>query len=391
MTNQKDLRTALERAVFFFQQFRQANFGDCPEAPAAYCPETGAHAADKGSWFDTESASLLAALTPAQAPDKAGEATRAAEEIKAAFNDAAKARDEAGYVGTPASCIQFFAAEVDRLEKALAALTPTPPLSPDSAGPAGDDDEQATERAMMRIEAEADAWISETPDIGKMVKMIAHGWSSHLKDRAAAQADALVRQTFVEAFYRGFNAHRDHAAALAALSTPAPIAAPVRDDGQPMMSAPKDREILLYGVLGRDRSVRAAWYIGKWSEACGFWAAHALQVHATAWADLPTAPAGDVPGEAQTRDDWKPIAELKPQTNAVIGRWQRCGDNEDGSEFWYWQEATGRWFEHAEEVHWCLRSGRFDQGPFYGETPTHFHPIPEKPARGEAQTQEGGR
>jgi hypothetical protein len=89
---------------------------------------------------------------------------------------------------------------------------------------------------------------------------------------------------------------------VAALTPSAPIAAPVRDDGQLMMSAPKDREILLYGVLGRDRSMRPAWYIGKWSDACGFWAAHALQLHATSWAELPSAPAGDVPGEAQTQD-----------------------------------------------------------------------------------------
>jgi hypothetical protein len=107
-----------------------------------------------------------------------------------------------------------------------------------------------------------------------------------------------------------------------------------------------------------------------------------------ALASLP-APAGDVPGEAQAQEAWQPIADLKPQTNAVLGRWARSGDNEDGSEFWYWQEATGRWFEHAGEVHWCLRSGRFDHGPFYGEAPTHFHVIPEKPARVEAQTQEG--
>lgn len=77
---------------------------------------------------------------------------------------------------------------------------------------------QVAERAMMRIEAEADAWITETPDIAKAVRMMAHGWPAHLRDRAAAQVDALVRQTFVEAFYRGFNAHKDHAAGRQALA-----------------------------------------------------------------------------------------------------------------------------------------------------------------------------
>ena len=79
---------------------------------------------------------------------------------------------------------------------------------------------------------------------------------------------------------------------------------------------------------------------------------------------------------------WQDISELPPQTNAVLGRWAHVGDNQDGSEFWYWQEATGRWFDHAGERHWCLRgTGSFEGGPFYGEAPTHFHAIPGKPAR----------
>jgi len=57
-----------------------------------------------------------AILAPAHSPDKAV----ARDGVAEAFEDAALARDEAGYSGTPASCIRFLSAEVDRLEKALA-------------------------------------------------------------------------------------------------------------------------------------------------------------------------------------------------------------------------------------------------------------------------------
>ena len=68
-------------------------------------------------------------------------------------------------------------------------------------------------RAMMRLEAEADAWPAETPDIGRAVRAMANTAPGPFRDRVAAQIDAIVRQTFVEAFYRGFNAHKDLSAA----------------------------------------------------------------------------------------------------------------------------------------------------------------------------------
>lgn len=49
------------RILWFFQQFRQSEFGDCPEAGAVYAP---GNRIDPGSWFDSESAAILAALTP---------------------------------------------------------------------------------------------------------------------------------------------------------------------------------------------------------------------------------------------------------------------------------------------------------------------------------------
>lgn len=86
---------------------------------------------------------------------------------------------------------------------------------------------------------------------------------------------------------------------------------------------------------------------------------------------------------------WRPISELAPQTKAMLGRWCRCGEQEDGSEHWYWQQASGRYFDHLSERHWCLDGYRFDHGPFYGETPTHFiaiaAPPPSTPATGEGE------
>lgn len=88
----------------------------------------------------------------------------------------------------------------------------------------------ATERAMMRIEAEADVWLAETPDIGRMVRLLGDLAPPPFRNRARGQVDALVRQTFVEAFYRGFNLHKDGAAAVASQSPPANTREP--SDGQ---------------------------------------------------------------------------------------------------------------------------------------------------------------
>lgn len=79
--------------------------------------------------------------------------------------------------------------------------------------------------------------------------------------------------------------------------------------------------------------------------------------------------------------DWQPLSLLAPQTNAMLGRWCRCGDREDGSEHWYWQQAFGRYFDFQGERHWCLDGHQFEAGPFYGEAPTHFFAVASAPSR----------
>jgi hypothetical protein len=248
-----------------------------------------------------------------------------------------------------------------------------------------------------RIEAEELAMRDQAPD--------------KAGERKGVEFDSQNPQHWVEKYRDEFIKRLDAEARLAALAPSAPIAAPVRDVGDARgvanvmealwRDAEDESERLRAGFWPSDLAIAEAFHehrretqpsLPPWSEVLegsGIW--QISHNFATRLSSLRPAPAGDVPGEAQTQEAWQPIADLKPQTNAVLGRWARSGDNEDGSEFWYWQEATGRWFEHAGEVHWCLRSGRFDHGPFYGEAPTHFHVIPEKPARVEAQTQEGGR
>ena len=95
-------------------------------------------------------------------------------------------------------------------------------------------------------------------------------------------------------------------------------------------------------------------------------------------------------------DGWRPIAELAPQTNAVLGRWARSGNTDDGKPYFYWQRATGRFFDHLGERHWCLEGSQtFATGPFYGEAPTHFYAIPKappspNPTDGTQDTDQGG-
>lgn len=84
---------------------------------------------------------------------------------------------------------------------------------------------------------------------------------------------------------------------------------------------------------------------------------------------------------APAAEIWRPISDLAPQTKAMLGRWAMGARNEDGSAHWYWQQCSGRYFDHLGERHWCLDGHLFDSGPFYGEAPTHCIVIAPAPPR----------
>jgi hypothetical protein len=87
------------------------------------------------------------------------------------------------------------------------------------------------------------------------------------------------------------------------------------------------------------------------------------------------------PEAPEAQGAWQDISGLAVKQRAVLGRWCRCGDAEDGSEHWYWQRGAGFFFEHLGERHWSLDSGTFEGAPFYGSQPTHFLAVPPPPAR----------
>ena len=87
------------------------------------------------------------------------------------------------------------------------------------------DDEHVTpeqmatvERAIMRLDAEADAWMAEAPEFTASIQIMARMAPAPFQSRVASQIDAMIRNAFCEAFYRGFNAHRDLAEARSALA-----------------------------------------------------------------------------------------------------------------------------------------------------------------------------
>lgn len=269
-----------------------------------------------------------------------------------------------GLTGYAEPAATYLAEEIVRREAAEAALAAAlAPQPPKAETPAGVGDEQTTERAMMRIEAEADAWVAETPDIGKMVGMVAHGWPPHLRGRAAAQADALVRQTFVEAFYRGFNAHKDHAAALSA-------APGIRSGGDP--DCP---HCGLAGDLVKGNNC------GHPGDGC--------LLHDAALSAAPAARPGDeVAG-------WLPVEQFPPRTKALFGRWEMYGAAGQSDEEWNWEEATGTYYDYDGERFWNLDGRNFSGSPFYGKAPTHAWALPaapaDRPVPATAPAADGGR
>jgi len=326
----------------------------------------------------TEAADALA--SPAHSPDKAV----ARDGVAEAFEDAALARDEAGYSGTPASCIRFLSAELDRLEKALApkptgteagrgvipagwklvpskltyamaddlfrttwpvpniaaaqalwdamlAATPTPPVSPLQITWIGDQ-KQGVEIILKTSEWDSEAHRHEEPYPGMVVTFDPDGsiLDISIEDLSADMAPPVpgvsptpdstgpagnmpgditqVRLELCEKMAEdadfpeqrhGFRVEAENIRRkLAALTPSAPIAAPVRDDGA--------RERALMEV------VKAASDMPRETPAPGgAFTVHPFQIAAsTVWAldralrnlaSLP-APAGDVPGEAQSQE-----------------------------------------------------------------------------------------
>ena len=72
-------------------------------------------------------------------------------------------------------------------------------------------DEAKADRAIAAIEAFADKWIAET-QIHTVIAGLGNIAPKPFRSRLAAQIEAIARQAYIEAFYAGFNFHKDGAA-----------------------------------------------------------------------------------------------------------------------------------------------------------------------------------
>ncbi|WP_437871171.1 hypothetical protein ACSD7O_19580 [Methylorubrum extorquens] len=128
-----------------------------------------------------------------------------------------------------------------------------------------------------------DGWLRKAAD---EIDKIADLWSAD----GRAYAKTIAAMFRAEAYRQGLAAR--------------PEAPSDAGKGRPIDTAPKDRsEILLFGSL-KGSGAKPTWFVGAWfpcgSYGHGWWVSSCVEVIATAWAPLPTAPSDPAPsGQAE--------------------------------------------------------------------------------------------